>query len=126
MVITTEANISSGAKARLERLVPARRNGCGESDAGASLPCSGLRYAACTRRPPVPEVAIEREPEGRLPTEILCIVTQVTFKRTDRALRFRPRCGRRKGFLVRGEEPYTHVAIRQPLAKALRVANSPV
>jgi len=102
--------------------VLAQRKGCGDSNAGTRLRRSGVRYARHTRCTPVPKVAIEREPKGRPATEVLRVITQVTFEGADRAFRLGLGCGNRKELLIRGEEPYATVAIQQPFAETLRVA----
>ncbi len=111
------------AEASFDRLVLAQRHCCGKPNPGTRLPRRGVRYAPNTRCTPVPEVAIEREPEGgRLPTELLRVITQVTFAGKNRVFRLGLGFRNRKGLLVRAEEPYTTVAIKIPSAKTLRVA----
>src|SRR5438045_2096616 len=78
--IATNANIVSPTKARLDRLMAAHRNGCCDSNARSRLPGSRVRCAANTRCTPEPEVAVEREPKGRLPAVLLRVVTQVTLE----------------------------------------------
>ena len=69
-----------GTSLTVNRMVAADRNGCCDSNARSRLPGSGVRLAAHTRCSPEPEIAIKREPKGRLPAVMLDVVTQVTFE----------------------------------------------
>ena len=81
----------------------------------------GIFYAVQARASADPEIAVKRDPVSRLE-----VVTQVPFEGSHGILRLRPRPRivgiPRKEIVIRGEEPHSGVAIDNPFAPALGIA----
>ena len=121
LVVSAEADVGAVAIAEFQRLMLGDPDGTGGSDTRVRLFGNRVFNAVDAGDSSKPIVAVERDPVARLE-----VVTQVAFEGSDGLLGLGPGAGivgiARPEIMIGGEEPDSGVAIENPFAEALGVA----